>query len=86
MADSADAEVVERLREEFRQVVDIYNAAVKSRKVRAIRPAAETAHRTLYALSETVRTSHPNQIALLTELEAALMDVRWGRFVGRESC
>lgn len=85
MADTTDTEALTQLREEFRQVVEAYNAAIKAGKVRAIRPAAAAAHQAIFALSQTVRTLHPEQVDLLEMVEAAFMDVRWGRAVAEKS-
>lgn len=79
MLDDTRLEALNRLREEFRQVIEIYNTAVRTKKVRTIRPAAIAAHREIFALSQTVRTLHPDQVDLLSDVEAAFMDVRWGR-------
>lgn len=85
MVDDIDAEALNRLREEFRQVVEAYNVAIKAGKVRAIRPAAVAAHQAIFVLSQTVRTLYPEQIDLLANVEAAYMDVRWGRAIAEKS-
>ncbi len=64
MADGL-AEAINRLREELRQVVEAYNAAIEGGKVRAIRPAATEAHRALFAISQALRTLHPKTPSLL---------------------
>ncbi len=79
MLDDKNPEALNRLREEFRHVVEVYNAAIKVGKVRSIRQAASTAHQAIFALSQTIKTLYPNEVGLLSEVEAAFMDVRWGR-------
>ena len=85
MVNDTDSEALNRLKEEFRQVVEVYNVAIRTGRVRAIRPAAAAAHQAIFALSKTVQTLHPDQIELIAEIEAAFMDLRWGRAVAKKS-
>lgn len=82
MLDDIDTKTLKQLREDFRQIVEVYNAAIRTGKVRTIRPATAAAHRAIFALSKAVGTLNSDQVDLLTEVEAAFMDVRWGRLVG----
>lgn len=81
MPKDTDAEEKNRVKEEFRQIVEIYNAAIDAGKVRAIRLAATVAHQAIFSLTQKVRSLYPDQVNLLSELETALTDVRWGRVV-----
>lgn len=81
MLEDTHAEGKNQVKEEFKQIVEAYNAAIAAGKVRAIRLAAAVAHEAILALAQKVRSLHPDQVNVLSELEAALMDVRWGRIV-----
>lgn len=72
-------EQFERLKEEFRLAIEEYNEALRAGKVRAIQKAAVTAHQVLFSLSQSIRTSHPDEQTLQSEIEAALAEVRLGR-------
>lgn len=79
MLDDTNPQGLNRLREEFRQVIENYKTTVRTEKVREIRPAAIAAHREIFVLSQTVPTLYPGQVDLLSAVEAAFVNVRWGR-------
>lgn len=82
MSDDKDEQALNRIREEFRHVVEVYNAAIKTGKRRTTRSAAASAHQAIFELSQALRTLYPDQVNLMSEVDAALMDVRWGRLAG----
>lgn len=85
MAGETQTNALNQLRNDFGQVVETYNSAIRAGKVRAIRPAAVSAHQAVFALAQAVKTSYPDQVDLLSEIEAAYIDIRWGRLVGQQS-
>lgn len=58
MTDVVHADKLNKLRKEFDLVVESYNNAVETGKVRTIRSAAVVAHKAIFALSLTVRTPY----------------------------
>ena len=82
MSKERHEEKLSQLKADFSHVVETYNSAVRTGKVRTIRPAAVAAHHAVYAVAEEVRKSHPEQIAFLSEVDAAFMNVRFGNLIG----
>jgi hypothetical protein len=75
----------EQIRAAFKQAVETYNAALATGKVRTIRPAVLVAHETVFALYRQAEASHPDQADLIEEINAAFMDIRWGRAIPTKS-
>lgn len=83
MTSSIQPDALNRLRAEFDQVVAAYNSAISTGKLRSIRPAAQAAHHAVSSISQALQASHAEQSDFLAEVEAAFIDIRWGRAVAR---